>query len=45
MLITSAEFGELLALCDRIYVVRNGEVARDIPRGACGEEQLLLEVS
>jgi ribose transport system ATP-binding protein len=45
VLITSAEFGELLALCDRIYVVRNGEVTRDIKRGACGEEQLLLEVS
>ncbi len=45
ILITSAEFGELLALCDRIYVVRNGEVVHDVGRGACGEEQLLLEVS
>ncbi len=45
VLIASAEFGELLALCDRIYVIRNGEVAHDVGRGACGEEQLLLEVS
>jgi ABC-type sugar transport system ATPase subunit len=45
ILISSAEFSELLALCDRIYVIRNGEIARHVARDECGEEQLLLEVS
>ncbi len=45
VLIASAEFSELAALCDRVYCIRGDRVAGCVPRAALSEDALLLEVN
>jgi ribose transport system ATP-binding protein len=45
ILITSAEFSEMLKLCDRIYCIANKTLGRSLDRCDFTEERLLLEVS
>ena len=45
MLIASAEFSELIALCDRVYCITHGRVATCVPRADLSEDRLLLEVN
>lgn len=45
VLVTSAEFAELLKLCDRIYCLADGAVASCLSRADFSEERLLLEVN
>jgi len=44
-LICSSEFAELQKLCDRIYIICDGVLERQIQRADFSEERLLLEVS
>lgn len=45
VLIASAEFSELLKLCDRIYCVADKAVGSCLAREEFSEERLLLEVN
>ena len=45
VLIASAEFAELIALCDRVYCVNANRLAACLPRGELSEDRLLLEVN
>lgn len=45
ILIASAEFSELIALCDRVYCITNGHLATCLPRAELSEDKLLLEVN
>ena len=45
VLIASAEFSELIALCDRVYCVTGGRLAACLPREELSEDRLLLEVN
>ncbi len=45
VLIASAEFSELIALCDRVYCIGHGRLAACLARGEMSEDRLLLEVS
>ena len=45
VLIASAEFSELIALCDRVYCITHGRVATCIARADLSEDRLLLEVN
>ena len=45
VLITSAEFPEMLKLCDRIYCIADKSVGRCLDRADFSEERLLLEVN
>ena len=45
VLICSSEFAELQKLCDRIYIICDGVLERQIQRADFSEERLLLEVS
>ncbi len=45
VLIASAEFSELIALCDRVYCVNANRLAACLPRGELSEDRLLLEVN
>ncbi len=45
VLISSAEFAELIALCDRIYCITQNSVGRCLSRAEFSEDRLLLEVS
>ncbi|MGI4794348.1 MAG: sugar ABC transporter ATP-binding protein, partial [Janthinobacterium lividum] len=45
VLIASAEFSELIALCDRVYCIGHGRLASCLPRGEMTEDRLLLEVN
>ncbi len=45
VLIASAEFSELIALCDRVYCIGHGRLEACLPRGEMTEDRLLLEVS
>jgi ribose transport system ATP-binding protein len=45
VLIASAEFGELIELCDRIYCIANGALGVCLDRQDFSEERLLLEVN
>ena len=45
VLIASAEFSELAALCDRVYCIRAHRLARCVPRAGLSEDTLLLEVN
>ncbi len=45
VLIASAEFSELIALCDRVYCIGHGRLAACLPREALSEDRLLLEVN
>ncbi len=45
VLIASAEFGELLKLCDRIYCIADGALGTCLERSDFSEERLLLEVN
>ncbi len=45
VLIASAEFSELTALCDRVYCITDGRLATCVPRGELSEDRLLLEVN
>ena len=45
VLIASAEFSELIALCDRVYCIGHGRLEACLPRGEITEDRLLLEVS
>jgi ribose transport system ATP-binding protein len=45
VLIASAEFSELIALCDRVYCIGHGRLATCLPRGELSEDRLLLEVN
>jgi ribose transport system ATP-binding protein len=45
VLIASAEFAELIALCDRVYCIAHGRVANCLPHTDLTEEHLLLEVA
>ncbi len=45
VLIASAEFGELIGICDRVYCISHDRVATCVPRDALSEERLLLEVA
>ncbi len=45
VLIASAEFSELIALCDRVYCIGHGRLASCVARGEMSEDRLLLEVS
>ncbi len=45
VLIASAEFSELIALCDRVHCIGHGRLAASLARGELSEDRLLLEVS
>jgi len=45
VLIASAEFSELIALCDRVYCIHNHRLDLCLPRQALSEDRLLLEVN
>ncbi len=45
VLISSAEFGELITLCDRIYCIADGTLGACLERDQASEQRLLLEVS
>jgi len=45
VLIASAEFPELIALCDRVYCIADGRLAACLPRAELSESRLLLEVN
>ncbi|WP_179258749.1 sugar ABC transporter ATP-binding protein [Burkholderia aenigmatica] len=45
VVITSAEFGEMLKLCDRIYCIADRRVGRYLTREEFSEARLLLEVN
>ncbi len=45
VLIASAEFSELVALCDRVHCIGHGRLAASLARGELSEDRLLLEVS
>lgn len=45
VLIASAEFGELLKLCDRIHCIADHTLGTCLARGDFSEERLLLEVN
>ena len=45
VLICSSEFAELQKLCERIYIICDGVLERQILRAEFSEERLLLEVS
>jgi ribose transport system ATP-binding protein len=45
VLIASAEFSELIALCDRVYCISHGRLAACLPRAELSEDRLLLEVN
>lgn len=45
VLVASAEFAELAALCDRVYCIAQGAARACLPREALSEDRLVLEVS
>lgn len=45
VLVTSADFSELVTLCNRVYCIRDGVVATEIERADLSEDRLLVEVS
>ncbi len=45
VLIASAEFSELIALCDRVYCIGHGRLTACLPRAELSEDRLLLEVN
>ncbi len=45
VLIASAEFSELIALCDRVYCISEGRIAACVPRAELSEDRLLTEVN
>jgi ribose transport system ATP-binding protein len=45
LLIVSSDLPELLALCDRILVMRGGELAADIPRKDANEEVVMARAA
>ena len=45
VLIASSEFSELIALCDRVYCIRDGRLDTCLPRHELSEHRLLLEVN
>jgi len=45
LLIVSSDLPELLALCDRILVMRGGELAADIPRKEANEEVVMARAA
>ena len=45
VLIASAEFSELIALCDRVYCISHDRISRCVPRAELSEDRLLLEVN
>lgn len=45
ILVVSSDFEELIGLCDRILVVRDGRVVRDHAKGTIGVDQLTAEAA
>ena len=45
VLIASSEFSELIALCDRVYCIRDSRLAVCLARDELSEDRLLLEVN
>ncbi|MGI4748399.1 MAG: sugar ABC transporter ATP-binding protein [Janthinobacterium lividum] len=45
ILIASAEFSELITLCDRVYCITHGRTTICVPRAELSEDRLLLEVN
>ena len=45
VLIASAEFSELIALCDRVYCISEDRITACVPRTDLSEDRLLLEVN
>ncbi|NPD69446.1 sugar ABC transporter ATP-binding protein [Lichenicola cladoniae] len=45
ILIASAEFSELITLCDRVYCITHSRTAVCVPRTELSEDRLLLEVN
>ncbi len=45
VLISSAEFSELIGLCDRVYCIAHGRITTCLPRAALSEDRLLTEVN
>jgi ribose transport system ATP-binding protein len=45
VLVASAEFAELLALCDRVHCIAHGRLGPALPRAGLTEDRLLLEVA
>jgi ribose transport system ATP-binding protein len=43
VLVTSRELPELIGLCDRIVVVREGATVADLPGGTATEEAIMAE--
>ena len=41
ILMVSSELGELIALCDRIVIMRRGRAAAEVPAAGLSENQLL----
>jgi ribose transport system ATP-binding protein len=41
LLLVSSDFEELLAMCDRVLVIVNGRVSREVVRGEVGLEELI----
>ena len=45
VLIASAEFSELISLCDRVYCISHDRISHCVPRAELSEDRLLLEVN
>ena len=45
VLVASAEFSELIALCDRVHCIAHGRLATRVERADLSEDRLLLEVN
>ena len=45
VLIASAEFSELITLCDRVYCIAHHRIGTCVPRAELSEDRLLLEVN
>ena len=45
IIITSVDLNEILGMCDRILVLRNGHIVADIPRASATKQNLLTYAS
>jgi ribose transport system ATP-binding protein len=45
IIITSVDFNEILGMCDRILVMRNGRIVANLPRSEASKQSLLAYAS